>query len=69
MTNVTASAADEELVRQLTERARAEGLQSAGEGGLLQKLTKLLRALAVAVLAGHSPRIFRVPPTVPARPT
>jgi putative transposase len=33
---------DEQLVRQLTERARAEGLQLTGEGGLLQKLTKLV---------------------------
>jgi putative transposase len=38
---------DEELVRQLTERARAEGLQLAGEGGLLQKLTKLVMESAL----------------------
>jgi Transposase and inactivated derivatives len=31
---------DEQLVRQLTERARAEGLQLTGEGGLLSRLTK-----------------------------
>ena len=45
MTDVTAAAVDavdEELVRQLTERARADGLQLTGEGGLLQKLTKLV---------------------------
>lgn len=50
MTDVTAaaiSAVDEELVRQLTERARAEGLQLAGEGGLLQKLTKLVMESAL----------------------
>jgi putative transposase len=33
---------DEQLVRQLTERARADGLKLTGEGGLLQKLTKLV---------------------------
>jgi hypothetical protein len=32
---------DEQLVRQLTERARAEGLKLTGEG-LLQRLTKLV---------------------------
>jgi putative transposase len=37
-----ADAVDEELVRQLTQRARAEGLKLAGEGGLLQKLTKMV---------------------------
>src|SRR6266513_479030 len=35
-------AVDEQLVRQLTERARAEGLRLTGEGGLLQKLTKIV---------------------------
>ena len=50
MTDVTAAAmdaVDEELVRQLTERARAEGLQLAGEGGLLQQLTKLVMESAL----------------------
>lgn len=50
MTDVTAAAigaVDEELVRQLTERARAEGLQLTGEGGLLQKLTKLVMESAL----------------------
>ena len=49
MTDVThdvpaevADGVDEELVRQLTQRARAEGLKLTGEGGLLQKLTKLV---------------------------
>ena len=49
MTDVThdvpaevADAVDEELVRQLTQRARAEGLKLTGEGGLLQKLTKMV---------------------------
>ena len=49
MTDVTAStpaeedaldAVDEQLIRQLTDRARAEGLQLTGEGGLLTRLTK-----------------------------
>ena len=50
MTDVTGAAieaVDEELVRQLTERARAEGLQLTGEGGLLQKLTKLVMESAL----------------------
>jgi transposase-like protein len=34
-------AVDEQLVRELTERARAEGLSLTGEGGLLQQLTKI----------------------------
>jgi putative transposase len=51
MTNVTTnqdqdglglSAADEQLVRELTERARAGGLKLTGEGGLLGKLTKMV---------------------------
>jgi putative transposase len=36
------AAADEELIRQLTERAQAEGLQLTGEGGLLGRLTKMV---------------------------
>ncbi len=35
-------AADEQLLRELTERARTGGLQLAGEGGLLGKLTKMV---------------------------
>jgi len=34
------SAADEQLLRELTERARAGGLKLTGEGGLLGKLTR-----------------------------
>src|ERR1700746_2635588 len=50
MTNVTTgqdqdaaelSAADEQVLRELTERARAGGLRLTGEGGLLGKLTKM----------------------------
>ena len=33
-------AVDEQLLRQLAERARAEGLRLTGEGGLLARLTK-----------------------------
>jgi transposase-like protein len=33
-------AVDEQLIRQLADRARAEGLQLTGEGGLLSRLTK-----------------------------
>ena len=35
-------AADEQLLRELTERARAGGLRLTGEGGLLGKLTKMV---------------------------
>lgn len=44
MTDVTNGSVDvdEQLVRQLTERARAEGLKLTGEGGLLQRLTKVV---------------------------
>ena len=36
------SAADEQLLRELTERARTGGLQLTGQGGLLGKLTKMV---------------------------
>jgi hypothetical protein len=36
------SAADQQLLRELTERARAGGLKLAGEGGLLDELTKMV---------------------------
>jgi putative transposase len=36
------SAADEQVLRELTERARSGGLQLTGEGGLLAKLTKMV---------------------------
>jgi putative transposase len=39
---VPGDAVDEELVRQLSERARAEGLRLTGEGGLLSRLTKIV---------------------------
>jgi hypothetical protein len=34
------SMADEQLISMLVDRARSEGLQRTGEGGLLQQLTK-----------------------------
>jgi putative transposase len=40
--NAEFSAADEQLLRELTERARAGGLQLTGGGGLLGKLTKMV---------------------------
>ena len=36
------SEADEQVLRELTERARAGGLKLTGEGGLLGKLTKMV---------------------------
>jgi hypothetical protein len=36
------SAADEQVLRELTGRARADGLKLTGEGGLLGKLTKMV---------------------------
>jgi putative transposase len=36
------SAADEQLLKELTERARRDGLQLTGQGGLLGKLTKMV---------------------------
>ncbi|MBV8401540.1 MAG: transposase, partial [Acetobacteraceae bacterium] len=36
------SAADEQLIRELTDRARTGGLRLTGEGGLLGKLTKMV---------------------------
>ena len=51
MTNVTTgegqggvelSAADDQVLRELTERARTGGLKLTGEGGLLGKLTKMV---------------------------
>src|SRR5215831_17438220 len=40
--DVRVDAADEELARQLAERARAEGLSLTGPGGLLGRLTKVV---------------------------
>ena len=43
---VELSPADEQLLRELTERARTGGLKLTGEGGLLGKLTKMVTELA-----------------------
>jgi putative transposase len=40
--NWTRCSADEQLLRELSERARAGGLKLTGEGGLLGKLTKMV---------------------------
>ena len=40
-------AVDEKLIRQLADRARAEGLQLTGEGGLLSRLTKTVLEAAL----------------------
>jgi putative transposase len=45
-------AADEQLLRELTERARAGGLQLTGEGGLLGRLTKMVAEGALEGRAG-----------------
>lgn len=42
MNETAASAVDEQLIRELTERARAEGLKLTGEGGLLGRLTRTI---------------------------
>src|SRR5437588_12765787 len=39
---VELSAADEQVLRELTERARTGGLRLTGEGGLLGRLTKMV---------------------------
>ncbi|MFF4283687.1 IS256 family transposase [Streptomyces kronopolitis] len=44
---VSAKAVDDQLIDELVGRARAEGLQLTGEGGLLQQLTKRLLASAL----------------------
>jgi putative transposase len=42
MTDVTSGGVDGQLVLQLADRARAEGLRLTGEGWLLQRLTKVV---------------------------
>jgi len=49
---VELSAADEQLLRELTERARTGGLKLTGEGGLLGRLTKLVVEGALEGRAG-----------------
>jgi putative transposase len=50
-------AVDEQLIRQLADRARAEGLQLTGEGGLLSRLTKTVLESALEGRAGRSSRL------------
>lgn len=45
---VAGGVVDEQLVRELTERARAEGLSLTGEGGLLGRLTRMVVESALA---------------------
>lgn len=48
------AAGDEELIRQLTERAQAEGLQLAGRDGLLGRLTKrVIEGALVGEMEAH----------------
>lgn len=48
------SAADEQLLRELTERARTGGLKLTGEGGLWGKLTKMVDEIALeGEMDGH----------------
>ena len=49
------SAADEQLLRELTERARARGLKLTGEGGLLGKL---MAGPALGPARRRDPRLF-----------
>ncbi|MGH3190366.1 MAG: hypothetical protein ACRDOL_24470 [Streptosporangiaceae bacterium] len=62
MTDVTASesqeaaelpTAGEQVLRELTERARADGLRLTGQGGLLGKLTKMVIEGALEGCATH----------------
>src|SRR5437764_407600 len=47
---------DEQLVRQLAERARAEGLKLTGKGGLLARLTKVVVESAMDGMAARQSR-------------
>ena len=56
------SAADEQVLRELTERARAGGLKLSGPGGLLGRLTKMVieGALYYSCCFTLSARVLRV---------
>ena len=54
------SAADEQVLRELTERARAGGLRLTGEGGLLGRLTKMV---VEGALEGELDTILAMPGT------
>src|SRR3954470_7344490 len=48
------AASDEQLVAMLVDRARSEGLQLTGDGGLLQQLTKrVLESALEGEITGH----------------
>ncbi len=49
-------AADEQLLRELTERARSNGLKLTGEGGLLGRLTEMMTISAMAARPGRPGR-------------
>lgn len=51
---------DDQMIGMLVDRARAEGLQLTGEGGLLQQLTKRVVESALdGEMTGHSRRRSR----------
>ncbi|MDQ0938680.1 hypothetical protein QFZ67_000385 [Streptomyces sp. V1I1] len=56
------AASDEQLVAMLVDRARSEGLQLTGEGGLLQQLTK--RVLESALEGAGSPTMSATRSTI-----
>ena len=49
MTPIVESSADEQLVKELVERARSDGAQLVGPGGLLTDLTKAVLETALEV--------------------
>src|SRR5215212_3874084 len=52
--SVGAGTSDEQLIGMLVDRARTEGLQLTGEGGLLQQLTKrVLESALEGEITGH----------------
>jgi hypothetical protein len=53
-----ADAADEELVRQLAERARAEGVSLTGPGGLLGRLTKVVLYRSARTIERHLRKVY-----------
>ena len=51
------SAADEQVLRELTERARTGGLKLTGEGGLLGRLTKMVIEGALVLPGAQDPHL------------
>jgi hypothetical protein len=60
------SAADEQLLRELTERARIGRLKLTGEGGLLGKLTKMVVEGALDDHLGYGKNAHSGPARLPA---